>query len=299
MVTENIQNTTLTTPHGTIYIVHSGSKNGTPLLLIHGNSFCSSIWWPLLTSEKLCRNYHVIAFDLPGHGKSSNAPNPETSYTQPAYADAALRVLASFDQHYSSSSSLSSSSASTNAPAVVLGWSLGGHVALEMLAAQPQVVLGAMLVGTPPVGPGEVERGFAFGGDARQALAARDDLGEAEMDSFARNCAEAPYEEWMGETVRRTDQRARKIMFDAFLEGKCADQRKVVAESDALIAVVNGKEDPFIELEFINSLHYKRLWTGKCVELEGLKHAPFWAISNRESFIELLIKFIEDAKLPE
>src|ERR1700760_3862676 len=102
MADEKIQNTTLTTSHGTIYIVHAGLKNGTPLLLIHGNSSCSSIWQPLLTSEKLCSNYHVIAFDLPGHGKSSNAPNPETSYTQPAYADVALRVLASFNQHSSS-----------------------------------------------------------------------------------------------------------------------------------------------------------------------------------------------------
>jgi pimeloyl-ACP methyl ester carboxylesterase len=280
MANENIQRLALTTLHGTLHIVHTGPENGTPLLLIHGNSFCSSIWQPLLTNEKLYRNYHLIAFDLPGHGKSSNAPNPERSYSQPAYADAALRVLASFNR----------------TAAIVLGWSLGGHIALEMIAAKPTAILGAMLVGTPPIGHGEVSLGFTFGNEWRQALAGRDDLNDEEMEAFAHNCADLPYEEWMSETVRRTDQKARKIMFEGFAKGECADQRKVVENSDAMIAVVNGKEDPFIELDFINSLHYKRLWTGKCVEMEGFKHAPFWATANREPFIELLVKFVEDTK---
>ena len=52
-------------------------------------------------------------------------------------------------------------------------------------------------------------------------------MNDEEMEAFAHNCADLPYEEWMSETVRRTDQKARKIMFEGFAKGECADQRKV------------------------------------------------------------------------
>ena len=34
----------------------------------------------------------TIAFDLPGHGQSSSAPDPTQSYTRPGLADAAVEL---------------------------------------------------------------------------------------------------------------------------------------------------------------------------------------------------------------
>jgi pimeloyl-ACP methyl ester carboxylesterase len=199
---------------------------------------------------------------------------------------------------------------------VVLGWSLGGHVALELLArpdsggssgavvvvddaAGPRV-RGAMLVGTPPVGHDEVARGFKFGEGAeawRRALAARDDLSEADERVFAENCADPPYADWMLAAVRRTDPRARRIMFEAFAAGSGVDQRRLVGETPVLLAVVNGADEPFVNLEFVRQVSYRNLWRERCLELEGLKHAPFWAQPGR--FADLLLEFLHDVSIPE
>lgn len=81
-------------------------------------------------------------------------------------------------------------------------------------------------------------------------------------------------------------------MFDGFVNGECLDQRKMVAETNIPIAVVNGQDDPFINIKFISKLKFGNLWGGKCIELPGVLHAPFWA--KPKEFQEILDKFVED-----
>jgi pimeloyl-ACP methyl ester carboxylesterase len=274
-----LKTSTIQTSHATISVTHSGqSPNSSPtlptILFIHGNSFSSKIFHPLLKSS-LSTKYHLLAIDLPGHGSSSDALNPEESYTQLAYAEAALEVL----EHLSIKE------------VIVFGWSLGGHVGIEMLAVAPEVVRGIFIVGTPPVNRDEVTKGFTFRGNT-PPLAARDDLNDEEIEAFAHGCADPPYESWMSEVVRRTDQKARSVMFGHFKGGKCSDQRGVVEGSERLVAIVNGVGDPFIDLKFVRSVKSKALWKGECVELDELLHAPFWA--DNEQFVSLIGEFMED-----
>ena len=109
---------------------------------------------------------------------------------------------------------------------------------------------------------------------------------------FAHICADAPYEPWMRETVVRTDQRARKIMGSGVFAGECLNQRTVLNETDILVAVVNGADDPFINIAFIREAKFKNLWNDTRVEMPGLKHAPFWG--NPTKFESLLVQFLED-----
>ena len=109
---------TLDTPHGLISVNDTGLKNDAPaLLLLHGNSSSSKIFRHMLDSPTLTNQYRVIAFDYPSHGASSNALNLERDYTQRGYAELAVHIL----KHLRVDS------------VVVMGWSLGGHVALEMV----------------------------------------------------------------------------------------------------------------------------------------------------------------------
>jgi pimeloyl-ACP methyl ester carboxylesterase len=279
----NLTKTTLSTPHGTLSITDTGGIGRPAVLFIHGNSFHSGIFRPLLSNTKLTASHRLIAFDLPGHGDSSNAPDPEASYTQPAYADAALRVL----RHLGARD------------VVVVGWSLGGHVALEMLALLPPPpaaegatrVRGTVLVGTPPVARRGVAAGFRAAGGL-VAAAGREGLTRGEEEAFARAASEEPREAWMVEAVRRADPRARRIMFEAFAAGRGADQRAVVGSKDVLVAVVNGKMEPFVNLEYVRGVEYGNLWKGECFELEGLQHAPFWG--DPERFVGILMEFLGD-----
>lgn len=80
------------TSHGRIAIRESRG-NGTPLLMIHGNSSAGAIFAPQLEGE-IGRNWRVIAPDLPGHGQSGDALDPDRSYSMEGYADAMTEVLA-------------------------------------------------------------------------------------------------------------------------------------------------------------------------------------------------------------
>ncbi|ORY04145.1 AHL acylase [Clohesyomyces aquaticus] len=272
---------TLDTAHGVIAVQDTHLKNSAPaLLLIHGNSCTSQIFKHILSDPVFLSSWRLITFDLPGHGASSNAPDPKKTYTQRGYADVAVEVL----QHLSISR------------VVVLGWSLGGHIGIEMiplLRDSSIAMLGLMIVGTPPaLGIEQTSQGF-YMSDGHMGAAEKNELTEQEIHDFARSVAGSPYESWMEDAVRRTDGKARYLMFKAFNEGEGVDQRKVVEEEEKVwVAVLNGVEEPFVNLDYVEGIRYRRLWRGKCLRMEGLLHAPFW--ERPEEFNGLLREFVED-----
>ena len=107
------------TSHGVLAVEGSG-PGGIPVLLIHGNSFCRSVF-SNQTQGQVAKNHRFIAFDLPGHGESSNATDPARSYTRPGLADVAVELLAILGV----------------TEAIVFGWSLGGHIGIEMIPRFP------------------------------------------------------------------------------------------------------------------------------------------------------------------
>ena len=112
----------------------SGGR-GLPLVLIHGNSTCKEVFDALLCSGLGDRN-RLIALDLPGHGASADAINPEKTYTFQGYAEAVTEVLSvlGIDK------------------AAIYGWSLGGYIGLEMVSRYHGLV-GLIISGAPPVHP--------------------------------------------------------------------------------------------------------------------------------------------------
>ncbi|OCK81553.1 alpha/beta-hydrolase [Lepidopterella palustris CBS 459.81] len=271
----------LPTSHGLIHITDAGalSAPSPALLLIHGNSSCSRIFTPIISNPNIANHYRIITFDLPGHGSSSDAPDPPKTYTMHGYADLAVEVLA----HLSISK------------VVVLGWSLGGHIGISMIPLLPTgVIKGVMIVGTPPaLGKEQTSAGFKDK-DAHMGLAAQETFSAQNIVDFSRG-AGPPFEDWMEHAVARTDGRARRIMWEAFAGGEGVDQRKVVEEEEGVcIAVVNGGAEPFVELDYLDDIKWKRLWGGKCVRLEGLGHAPFW--EKPEVFAPVLESFLKDCE---
>jgi pimeloyl-ACP methyl ester carboxylesterase len=67
------------------------SQGRIPMLLIHGNSFCRGVFRHQWQGQ--LANTFAIAFDLPGHGGSSNAPDTTRGCSRPGLADAAVELL--------------------------------------------------------------------------------------------------------------------------------------------------------------------------------------------------------------
>ena len=193
----------------------------------------------------------------------------------PGYARVAAEVL----RHYSSP------------PVIAVGWSLGGHVGIELINLLGDQVRGLMIQGTPPIPRGEPTLGF--GEDAPTLFAFRDDLSQEEKVEFAHGMAAPMYEDWVLENVYRTDPQARLLMYQAMDRGDGVDQKELMETTDVLVAVVNGADDPFVLHDYIKTVEYKNLWKGKCVDMPGLKHAPFW--EKPSEFTRLLLDFLADA----
>ena len=101
--------------------------HGPPLVLLHGWAMHSGIWGPL--REQLARRHRVHAVDLPGHGHS------------PPIASCTLDGIVA---------AVSSALATEGAPLAVLGWSMGGLVALRWARLQPERVERLVLMCTTP-----------------------------------------------------------------------------------------------------------------------------------------------------
>jgi pimeloyl-[acyl-carrier protein] methyl ester esterase len=101
---------------------------GPDVVLLHGWGLNLRVWDGLV--GELSAHFRFIALDLPGHGRSAWQAGQSTP------AEHAWRIhgaLASVSDHYS-----------------LLGWSLGGQIALDLAAAMPSQVERLTLVATTP-----------------------------------------------------------------------------------------------------------------------------------------------------
>jgi 2-succinyl-6-hydroxy-2,4-cyclohexadiene-1-carboxylate synthase len=94
---------------------------GEPLLLLHGFTGCTDNWREVMA--QLQSRHRVIAIDLPGHGKTE-APNAVTHFTMPVIA----QQISTFIEGV------------IGAPAHVLGYSMGGRLALFLALHHPHRV---------------------------------------------------------------------------------------------------------------------------------------------------------------
>lgn len=236
--------------------------DGPPVLLIHGNSACKEAWRRQYESD-LGARYRMIAFDLPGHGGSKDAVDPEGTYNMPGYAEVATQLLSRLGVER----------------AAVVGWSLGGHIAIEMISRFPGVV-GFLISGTPPVSNESADAVAAgFHATETTALFGRESLTDDEMEEFARAAMgyEMPLDPTSLSAVKRADGRTRSMMFAAFLGGNGVDQKRVVEETRIPTAVVNGAADPLVRGDFYETVRWGNLWENEVFALEGIGHAPFWS----------------------
>ncbi len=103
---------------------------GEPVVLIHGLDSSARINWQAPgTIDALAKDHEVIALDLPGYGQSDKPPEP-TAYGQQWVEDVILLL-----DHLKLQK------------AHIVGYSMGGVVALKLIAEHPDRVLSGTLGG--------------------------------------------------------------------------------------------------------------------------------------------------------
>ena len=105
---------------------------GRPLVMLHGWGMHSGLWFPLL--PRLIERYRLHLVDLPGHGYSDALVTPPPLSLR--------RVVEAVE--------LAIAETPAPAPLMILGWSLGGQVALEWARLRPERVGALVLMSTTP-----------------------------------------------------------------------------------------------------------------------------------------------------
>ena len=145
------------------YYIESGI--GQPVLLLHGFTGCTQNWAEVM--RRLSAHRSVIAIDLPGHGLTL-APDDVTQFTLPVVSQQLARFITSV----------------IGSPTQVVGYSMGGRLALHLALEFPTLVQSLLLESASPGLMTEQERTSRIVSD--EALALR----------IERNGTEAFVAEW-------------------------------------------------------------------------------------------------------
>ncbi|MFE0013847.1 alpha/beta fold hydrolase [Mesorhizobium sp. NPDC059054] len=247
---------------------------GPAILFIHGNSSCKEVFSKQFEAAEFT-GYRLIAFDLPGHGASEDASDPNHTYTFGGYAEVAEAVVRQLGLDRPS----------------IFGWSLGGHIALEMLG-RGFGAKGLMISGTPPV-KADVESlmaGFNIDPNAEN-LTGKRDFTDADALAYATHTSavDGHVDPHLLAMCKRTDGRAREIMFGSVMSGKALDEREIVKTNETPLAIVNGRDDVFIRPDYFDGLSYAALWSRRIMRMAGAQHAPF--LQRPREFNSLLLEF--------
>lgn len=111
------------------HYIESGDPNGVPFLFLHGFMAHSGIWKPVM--EQLPDSIYAVAVDLPGHGKTTADLN---NLDFESLSDALDEFIST---HF-------------NRPIILLGYSLGGRIALYTALKYPERFFGLILESTTP-----------------------------------------------------------------------------------------------------------------------------------------------------
>ena len=236
-------------------IVLPGRK--TPVLLLHGNSAHGGIFYHQIL-ELQAAGHGVIAPDLPGHGLSGDAADPKATYSFPGYSKVLSKLLTALavDSYH------------------VIGWSLGGHVGIELWYLDERA-RSLLITGTPPVHLSPAGAARAFRESPVMHLAGTRefrsqeviDYGSAMTGMRINLCSD------LGRAISRADGEARYWMMANSLAGVGVDQVRAVEECDRPLGIVQGKRDPFVNISYLQSLKYGNLWLQQPILIEA-GHAP-------------------------
>jgi len=248
---------------------------GRPVIFVHGNSASAGTWDPVLAGP-VGRHHRCLALDLPGHGDSAPAAD-RADYSLPGYA----AVLAGFARETGADG------------AAVVGWSLGGHVALEAAPALPSAA-GFVVFGTPPVASA-AQMGEAFLPNPAMNVGFTADVTPEAALSYARSFTAAgsalPLDGFVAD-ILRTDGSAREALFASIGEGRFADELAIATALGRPLAILHGAGEQLVSLDYLRGLALPTLWRGEVQVIDGAGHAPHQEAP--EAFSALLADFLAD-----
>lgn len=249
------------------------------IIFIHGH-LSNKRFFTSQRDASLLSEYRLIFLDLPGYGESDAPSNPEKVYSWPGYADSVAELVQSLGLRNT----------------IVVGWSLGGHVGLELTSRLAQMK-GLLICGTPPI-PISAEgfsRGFRIADHKIAACFGKSNLTSEEVELLAQG---AGYDgsrdkQFIVDAIHQTDEGAKVIYPRSILNGVGQNELNIVLEWSHPIAVIAGADDLLVNNDYIiNEVPFRNLWRGRVHLIEQAGH--FVHMEQPQTFNEFVREFAQD-----
>jgi pimeloyl-ACP methyl ester carboxylesterase len=265
---------------GKVAVYESKGFHGPAVLLVHGNTSSANSFEKIMTSP-WAKYQKVIAMDLPGYGKSDNS----SSYTIGHQAGAIVKVA----------------QVTGASKGVLVGWSLGGDLALQASVSLPQLK-GIFVFGTAPVGvdptlpsaflaPSESYAGITvtYGTTAN--------LTNSQVNDYITAFFRPNYTNFSSNFLTdglRADPATRQAVLDAVIgnDPSFLDEVAIVRNSTTPIAILLGDKEAFVRMSFLEALapSIPNLYKNKIIKVKNAGHAIQW--EHPTQFIAILQSFI-------
>ena len=247
---------------------------GPPLVLLHGFALHGGLFAPIV--DALAQRHRVHVVDLPGHGRSA----PVAPYDLPTLAASVDAALDGVD-----------------APLTVLGWSLGGQVAMQWAQARPRRVRRLILVATTPsfvtrenwpdaMTPATLAR---FGDELRTAYRLTL-LRFLTLQVQGTDCGRRTLARLRAHVFERGEP-TRDALSAALALVVNADLRPLLAQIAAPALVIGGARDALVPLAATRALAAALPHATHCA-IDGAAHAPF--LSHPRAFFDAVRGFADD-----
>jgi len=257
--------------HVDSYEYRGEGDSGVPLLLIHGWAMHGGMWRGV--AEKLAQHFHVLAVDLPGHGRSAAVGGE--------HIDAVVDTL----------------SGQFSGPINVCGWSLGGQVALRWAMQYPHQVQCLILVASTPCFVRREGWGHAMSPELLL------EFGAALQQHYAQTLKRfLALQMCGGDRERELLGELRDVLFscgepdlNALQAGleilRSCDLRSALPLITQPALIFTGARDSLAPME-ASIYMAQHMPCAELVKIEGAAHAPF--LSHANEFVRHTVRFVKE-----
>lgn len=246
-----------------------------PIVALHGWALNRGVYDGIAKEIVAATGREFLALDLPGHGRTPESAALQAAWHSEAVADDLLARMPP--------------------RSVVLGWSLGGSIALQMAAQAPQRIAALVLISTTPrfaaasdwscgADPA-VLKGFVahLSRDYRRTVTEF-----LELQVRGSMSAEATLKKLRVALERQGDCEP-EVLQRAVTWLHRLDLRAVLARIEQPSIVITGQYDRIVHPQASHALA-KLLPHARCIEIARCGHAPF--LSHPEEFLTVVGEFV-------
>ncbi len=239
-----------------------GPADGPTVVLLHGWALSADLNWFAGGYEVAARHGRVVATDIRGHGRGLRSEKP---FTLEEAADDVAGLIRALDA----------------GPAVIVGYSMGGSLALLCAGRHPDVVCGLVLASTGLQWSASLFERVLWASMAVVEVGLRFGAPRGVTERYLRNAVEQspdlrPYQGWVKGEVRRGDAE------DIGQAGKALsrfDARRLAGELEVPTAVVMTTKDRLIRPRRQQQL-VRAVRGADVVHVEGAHNA--WLVRPKE-----------------